>query len=62
MTNTEIPGYEAILLRNLSKEYCSEYHEGRDKARVNPGISEEERRKQNAKSFGKLVKHLQAAK
>lgn len=59
VTKTEMPGCEALLLRNLSKEYCHQYHISKDKDAKEPLIPGETARKQVAQGLSDVFKQLQ---
>lgn len=68
-TCTDLPGYEALELRQLSKDYCDQYYLGRDPNCLMPlddvghmpGDKVAEMRAQVANSFADAMRRLQAA-
>jgi len=59
MTRTEVPGWEAILLRQLSTEYCSQYYKSQKPDCPMPDDRPTvEKRKSVASEFAKMVKGL----
>jgi hypothetical protein len=58
LTNTTMPGYEALQIKQLSKDYCGEYHAANKPHRPKPVETEDETRDHVSQSFGAMVKHL----
>lgn len=56
VTRTHLPGYEALILRKLSREYCSEYYAASDPTRPAPLVEEEGR--VVADGFANLIKRF----
>lgn len=55
VTNTELPGHEALLLRQLSRDYCEQYHKSDEPSCPAPLFDGEDSKKQAADSFRALV-------
>ena len=55
-TRTELPGYEALLLRQLSRDYCAEYHASNDSSRPMPGDDIDSARRRVANGLATLMK------
>lgn len=62
MTRTEVPGWEAGLLKRLSKDYCSQYHKSRKPDCPMPDDKPtQDRRRSVASGFAKMVQGLKKA-
>lgn len=62
LTSTEMPGYEAVQIRQLSKDYCSEYQQADKPHRPKPSEKEDDNRQQVATSFKAMVSHFKGNK
>lgn len=63
ITRTHVPGYEALLLRQLSRDYTSQYHASSKPGEPIPMADGEEiNREQVARGFANLIKQQKAKK
>ena len=57
-TRTELPGHEALVLRELSRDYCREFNAASKPSRPRPAADEAEARKAAGESFAQLVRNI----
>ena len=62
VTRTFLPGHEALLLRQLSRDYCGEYHAASDSGRPMPMPEGSDIKGKVQNSFANLVKAAKAEK
>lgn len=58
VTNTQIPGWEALILRELSEEYCGALARSTTPNTVEPALSEDEARQKTARDFRAMVNQM----
>jgi hypothetical protein len=57
LTNTELPSEEALQLKQLSRDYCSEYNAADKPHRPKPSETPDENREATKQSFAAMVKY-----
>ena len=60
ISKTPIPGYEAVLLHQLSRDYCAQFHKSKNPNELHPLMPDETREEAVASAFVLMCKQLKA--